>query len=159
MNERCKHYRYFIGVSPCGSGIRGTFVKDISTNPPTLKKVGETDQYAITQSFKDECDINRIIARYQAGDISVLSRVQGLYSDFTGFPSDPTEMMQLGSLANSAWENLDSEIKLKFNNDKSVFVDTVLNGSIEAIFNNGIVSPDPANSDPVIEEVINNESN
>lgn len=159
MNERYKHYYRFSGVSPCGSGIRDTFAKDISTNPPTLKKVGETDQYAITQSFKDECDINRIISRYQAGDISLLSRVQGLYSDFTGFPSDPTEMMQLGLLANSAWDNLDPEFKLKFNNNKSVFVDTVLNGSIEAIFNNGIVSSDSGNPDSVIEEVSNNESN
>lgn len=158
MNERSKHYRHFTGVSPCGSGIRGTFVKDLTTNPPSLKKVGETDQYAITQSFKNECDINRIIARYQAGDISVLSRVQGLYSDISGLPNDPTEMMQLGFLANSAWDNLDPEIKSKFNNDKSVFVDTVLNGSIEAIFNDDIVSPDPFN-DPVNTEVPNNESN
>ena len=68
MNDRVSRYLSNRGFTACGSPTRDRFVKDSSTNPPTLKKVGETDQQALIDSFKNECDVERIIARFQAGD-------------------------------------------------------------------------------------------
>ncbi len=125
MNERVRNYNSGRGVSNPGRPTRDKFIKDSSTNPPTLRKVGETDQYGLIQSFADECDVNRIIARFEAGDTSVLQRVQGLYYDATGIPSEPTEAMNLGVLARDAWDNLSDEMKAKFNYDKETFINAL----------------------------------
>lgn len=125
MNDRCRNYSSGRGSCPVGSRTRDKFVKDRTTNPPTLRKVGETDQYGLIQSFKDECDVNRIVARYQAGDTSVLQRVQGLYYDATQLPTEQTEMMNLSALARESWENLPDDFKAKFNNDKEAFVNAL----------------------------------
>ena len=44
--------------------------------------------YMEIQSYKDECDINLIMARYRNGETDVLSKVQGVYGDFTNVPND-----------------------------------------------------------------------
>lgn len=148
MNDRCKGYYSHAGVSPAGRRTRDKFIKDRSTNPPTLRKVGEEDQYGIIQSFKDECDIQRIVARAQAGDASVLQRVQGLYFDSTVIPSDPTEVMQSGTVLNNAWENLTPEQRAEYVT-KEAFVNALLNPA---------PAPDTPVETPVETEVINNES-
>lgn len=125
MNDRVRMYASSRGSCPVGSRIRGKFVKDYSTNPPSLRKVGDTDQYSVIQSFKDECDIQRIVARYQAGDTSVLQRVQGFYYDASQLSQDQTEMMNLSVLARDSWENLSADVKVKFNNDKEAFVNAL----------------------------------
>lgn len=125
MNDRVRKYASTRGSCPVGSRTRGKFVKDRSTNPPTLRKVGDTDQYGLIQSFKDECDIQRIVARYQAGDSSVLQRVQGLYYDATQLPQEQTEMMNLSALARDSWENLPEDVKAKFNHDKEAFINAL----------------------------------
>lgn len=135
MNDRCKGYFSCRGVSPAGRRSRDKFVKDCSTNPPSLRKVGETDQYGLIQSYKDECDIQRIVARAQAGDASVLQRVQGLYFDCTAIPSDPTEVMQSGTVLNNAWESLTPEQRAEYGNKEA--------------FLNALLTPAPAPDAPV----------
>lgn len=125
MNDRCKIYKSDRGRAPVGRRTRDKYVKDRTTNPPSLRKVGETDQYGIIQSFKDECDIQRIVARAQAGDASVLQRVQGLYFDSTAIPADPTEVMQSGTVLNNAWESLTPEQRAQYGN-KEAFVNALL---------------------------------
>lgn len=125
MNERARNYSSGRGVSDPGRSVRDKFIKDSSTNPPTLRKVGETDQYGLIQSFADECDVNRILARFEAGDASVLQRVQGLYYDATGIPSEPTELMNLGSFARDFWDKLPYHERAKFNFDKENFLNAL----------------------------------
>lgn len=125
MNERGRMYNSGRGVAPAGRGVRDKYVKDKTTHPHSLKKVGQTDQYALIQSYADECDIKRLVARYKAGDTSVLQRVQGLYYDATQLPQEQTEMMNLSALARDSWENLPADVKAKFNNDKEAFINAL----------------------------------
>lgn len=57
----------------------------------TLEKVGEVRTYDLIQSYKQETDINYLVARYTAGDTSVLAKVQGLYADISDAPESLIE--------------------------------------------------------------------
>lgn len=138
MNARFDHYRSNPGFSPAGSGIRPCFRKkvDPETGSPKLVQVGETDQHALIQSFREEVDINRLVARYEAGDIRALSRVQGLYYDASAMPDNPVEALNLGVMARQAWDSLSPEDRARYEN---------LGGYLDAI--SAIDNPAPA--DPV----------
>lgn len=129
MNDRNRRYGCPGVSSPVGSRIRARYRKDCRANPPKLVKVGETDQYAYIQSFKDSCDIARIVERAVAGDTTVLQRVQGVYSDATNLPQTMTELMNLGIIAADAWNNLNPDIKAKFQNEED-FRNALLNGDL-----------------------------
>lgn len=150
MNKRNSIYRDPGRNCPAGSSCRGRYVKDCTTNPPTLRKVGETDQQALIQSFADECDVNRIIQRFEAGDVSALSRVQGLYADVSGYPTDAISLMNLGVQATQAWDNLTIEEKAKYGS-KEGFFDAVLNPSVGDDVSDPAPDPAPNNSQEVNE--------
>ena len=132
MNERCRMYRSSRGSTPVGSRMRSRYRKDCRENPPKLIKVGETDQYSFIQSFKDSCDIGRIVERAIAGDTSVLQRVQGVYTDCTDVPATMTELMNLGIIGKNAWDNLPDDVKAKFENEED-FRNALLNGDLSRL--------------------------
>lgn len=79
-----------------------------------LEKVGETDQYAYIQSFKDSVDLHQIVERCVAsGDPSMLQRVQGNYGDYVGIPGDFRSLENLRLTAENAYDALSDEIKAK----------------------------------------------
>ena len=47
---------------------------------PFLKEVGKRDVVAEINSYKDECDINRILMRYVNGDVTALGDFGGGFS-------------------------------------------------------------------------------
>lgn len=88
----------------------------IKFTEPTLTK----------QSFKDECNINLIMAKYQkSGAITHLQNHEGSY----GFASavDFTESMQIVTKANSMFADLPSSIRTKFENEPAKFLEFVQN--------------------------------
>lgn len=95
MNERILRHNPVCCSSPAGCGLRPKFVKRIEDGKACLVKVGETDQQALINSYKDECDFNRIVERYQNGDLSALARVQGLYTDISGYPDNSTDLLNM----------------------------------------------------------------
>lgn len=119
MHDRARLYNHNQSYCPCGSGERDRYVKDLSEIPPRLKKVGTTNQQALIQSYADECDVNRIVARYEAGDISVLGRVQGIYADVTGYPDNSIEALNLGNTVKSLWDNLSLEEQAKYGSQEA----------------------------------------
>lgn len=106
MNERISRHNPVCGSSPTGCGIRPKFAKRIEDGKARLVKVGETDQQALINSYKDECDFNRIVERYQNGDISALARVQGLYTDISGYPDNPTDLLNMPIQAQQILNNI-----------------------------------------------------
>lgn len=77
------------------------------------------------QSFKAECDINTLLAKYQkTGMIAHLNRFQGDYSDLTD-NSDYHTAMNIVLDAQNAFDTLPSSIRKKFNNDPSEFLSFV----------------------------------
>lgn len=76
------------------------------------------------QAFKDECDINQIMARYQkTGVIDFVTKHQARYGDVTGM--DFQESMQLVAQAQSMFNDLPSGIRNRFENDPAKFMDFV----------------------------------
>ena len=146
MNARNNLYRNSHVDCPCGSPVRDRYVKDTTEYPPKLRKVGTTDQQALIQSFADECDVNRIVARYEAGDFSALSRVQGLYTDCTQYPHEPIEALNLSVKVNQMWDSLTPEDKAKFGTQEA-FIDALVN-SLDNPVSPSVANPAPFESNP-----------
>lgn len=125
MHDRARIYNHDQPYCPAGSGERDRYVKDLSEIPPRLKKVGTTNQQALIQSYADECDVNRIVARYEAGDLSVLGRVQGIFADVTGYPDNSVEALNLGNTVKSLWDNLTPAEQAKYGSQE-VFVNALV---------------------------------
>lgn len=51
-----------------------------------LVATGKKDLYGEVQSHAESVDINVLVKRFQKGDVDVLSRVQGIYGDFSDMP-------------------------------------------------------------------------
>ena len=101
MNARNRTYHASTVPAPAGSGIRPLYKKVVEDGKTVLRKVGQTDAQALINSYKDECDVNRIVARCAQGDYSALARVQGLYTDITGMPDNPTDAFALADVVNN----------------------------------------------------------
>ena len=107
-----------------------------------------TEPSATLQSFKDDADINCIIARYENTGVLVdptvpVSRTPD-YGDFSEMPDFQTAQNVIVA-ANNAFNALSSKIRERFGNDPAAFFDFVRNfkkGSdeyVEAV-NLGIVN-------------------
>ena len=76
------------------------------------------------QSFKDECDINLIMARYQrTGAIDHVTKHQPNYGYATSM--EFTEAMQTVAYGQTMFNELPSTIRTKFDNDAAQFLDYV----------------------------------
>lgn len=113
---------------------------DCSNDPPITK-----------QAFADECDINNIMARYEATgylDPDAFQQREAVYGDFAdGF--DFTSMQETLLNARSAFEALPARIRSRFHNDPAELLDFVHNpeNHDEAI-KLGLVNPPPPPEPP-----------
>jgi len=74
------------------------------------------------QSFKDECDINTIMRRYQAtGELPNINTLEPQYLDATGF--DYQEHQNFIAGANSMFHQLPSAVRTRFGNSPAEFLD------------------------------------
>lgn len=115
MSERYVHRS--ASRRPCGSGERKRpiYQRQCETGKEaTLIKVGESDLQDYIQSFADECDVNRIVQRYANGDTTVLQRVQGVYTDVAGVPTDLTTAFETVSAARAYYESLPEAARREF---------------------------------------------
>jgi len=81
------------------------------------------------QSFKDECDINKIMQRFKKiSSADFLNRYQGYLSgefgDFSAVSDYRTALDQL-SQARGVFDALPSKVRTRFGNDPAVFLDFV----------------------------------
>lgn len=78
------------------------------------------DESGAKQSFKDEVDINRILARYQVdGALNHFRNFEPEYGDFTG--CEFTEAMYVVGRAKTIFEELPSRVRQKFQNPGEFF--------------------------------------
>jgi len=74
------------------------------------------------QSFKDECNINRIMASYEkTGLLNHVNRHQGDYGDFVGYDDYHASLNQIRE-AQDMFEQIPSAIRAKFSNDPANFL-------------------------------------
>lgn len=75
------------------------------------------------QQFKDECDINKIMAKYQkSGLVTHVAQYQGRYDDFTVLPDFKTALDTMNE-AQAMFLTIPSDIRAQFENDPGKFVE------------------------------------
>lgn len=82
----------------------------------TLEVTGTRNISEFINSFRDSCDINNIVARFNAGDASVLSRSQGAFFDATQLPHTYAEMLNTVINAEQTFNQLPLEVRERFEN-------------------------------------------
>ena len=88
------------------------------------KQPQKYDDGRTKQSFKDETDVNKIIAKHaRMGTLSHLEQWGGNYGDWTGF--DFQEAQNQIARANSMFEELPSSVRAQFSNDPVKFLEYV----------------------------------
>lgn len=101
-----------------------------------FKKVGEFNLYDQIQSYKDSCDLEKIIEKFKiTGDPSVLTQKQTFYADVTTYPQTYAEMLELSQKAKEMFYSLDNSDRAKFNNDPDQFFSSIGSEKFNSIFN------------------------
>lgn len=90
---------------------------------PYLEQVGERDVYAEIQSHAEEGDIHAILARYAAGDFSVM-RQGGVYIDASQLPNNMVDMFNLLRDQKEKFMQLPLEIREKFGHSFEAWAST-----------------------------------
>ena len=84
------------------------------------------DEGRTKQEFKDECDINNIVARHDRGEtVDHLRRFGEHYSDNTGV--DFQDAMNLVTSTQQMFEALPAHVRAEMSNDPRVFLEFVQN--------------------------------
>lgn len=106
----------------CGSPDETSFKLKIDTDGSrSLVADGKVNMYAKIQSFAQECDINYLLTRFANGDTSSLSKVQGIYGDFTNVPTSIQQLQQRVVDAEKLFYQLPLDVREKFNHSPSMF--------------------------------------
>lgn len=95
------------------------------------------------QSFKDECDINVIMARYmRTGTLDFLNQREAQYADVTG--RDYQQAMLLVAGARSMFQELPSELRSRFDNEPQKLLEFMENEqNLDEAIKLGLVRPKP----------------
>lgn len=86
-----------------------------------LEESGKVNVYNEIQSHAESVDLNTIIRQYESGDVSALSKMQGVFADVTQLPTTYAEMLNLIRFGEEAFDQLPVEIKQQFNNSFEQF--------------------------------------
>lgn len=127
VNNFSSRSRFF---SPSGTGkepvFQPVFVKG---DCRVLKEVGESDNYEIIQSYKEECSVKRIIERYKNGDLQALRRVQALYCDVVNSPNTLAEAFEKVKSIQDSFDALIPEAQAYYGDPMS-FVQRIVAGDV-----------------------------
>ncbi|QCS36521.1 minor capsid protein [Capybara microvirus Cap3_SP_443] len=85
-------------------------------------EVGETNWYAEVQSYADETDVNKIMARVAGGETGLLDQMKGFYLDTQGLPASLMEAQNIILKGQKAFDNLPAEIRRMYDNDAMKFM-------------------------------------
>lgn len=117
MNEFRKHYdRCRVFTAP-GDRMKDQYELRVDDDGfEYFEKLGTVDHYDEIQSHAMSVDINYLIARYSAGDMTALQRRQAVYGDFTTAPKTFADMLNQVRDAQNVFDQMPVEVKQKFDN-------------------------------------------
>lgn len=77
----------------------------------TIEESGVFDLQEQINANASSCDINVLVSRYNAGDLTALSRRQGLFGDFTSSPDSYRQALEIVNGFESAFSNMSDDDK------------------------------------------------
>lgn len=123
MNFRTQYGGHERVISNPGSPVRPVFSPVYDKNGVIdLEQTGQENLYDYIQSHKDSVDIHKILKRFESGDVSAFSRVQGFYGDFTEVPRTYAEALNSIIQAEQYFNSLPVDTRAKFNHSFSQFL-------------------------------------
>lgn len=96
-----------------------TYDRDKNSDLAKLVFVGPT---RTQQSFRDECDINNILRKFNVTGQLPVGSVQPQYGDFSGI-TDYQSALNAVMAAQDSFLQLPAKVRAKFGNDPAVFVE------------------------------------
>lgn len=114
------HPRYFTGV---GSRIKKLYSPRFNdVGQMDLVEKGEENFYDYIQSHADSVNINTLLRRFQGGEVDVLSKVQGVYGDFTGLPTSYADLLNSVNEGHQYFDSLPLEVRARFHHNFAEFM-------------------------------------
>lgn len=86
---------------------------------PYLKETGTQNIYDIIQAHYDDTRIESIVARYEAGDNTVLGKLQGFYADMTVHAQTLQDAENAMIKVQNLYDRMPKDVKHKFSDVKS----------------------------------------
>lgn len=119
-------------ATPAGEKIVDTYALEVDkeSGRTELVKNGKTNIYEKIQASKDETLIYNILERFNAGDVTALNKVQGVYGDFSNAPKTMAEAQQALINAESSFMSLPLEVRREFNMSIGEFLASANNGKL-----------------------------
>lgn len=114
----------------------------------SLVESGKEDIYDYIQSHAESVDIHVILKRFAMGDVSVLSRVQGTYGDFTQMPKTFAEALNTLVAAEQYFNSLPVEVRQRFGHNFNQFIASMDSPTFAQDM--GIEPPAPVPDQPVV---------
>ena len=99
-------------ASESGSGLRQLYIPCFVDGCFTIEESGVFDLQEQINANASSCDINVLVARYNAGDITALSRRQGIFGDFTSAPDSYRQALEIVHGFESAFSEMSDSDKL-----------------------------------------------
>lgn len=96
-------------------------------NPPKSEGIEFLEPSLTQQHFKDECDINFIIAQFEQTGVLPHGQREPLFGDFSGIPQDFLSSQQLFADAQEKFYQLDSSIRREFHNNPAELLQFMAN--------------------------------
>lgn len=88
--------RYVESVaSESGCGLRQLYIPCFEDGCFTIEESGVFDLQEQINANASSCDINVLVSRYNAGDLTALSRRQGMFGDFTSAPDSYRQALEI----------------------------------------------------------------
>lgn len=155
MSFRTQYDRIEV-FSNVGSRFHPTYkLKYDEDGVAALIETGKIDIYEQIQSWKDSCDINVILERFENGDIDALNRKTPMFGDFTSSPQTLAEHLQLLRDAEDSFRGLPLDIRAQFNHNPAEFYASIGTDKFNRIM--GLSDVGNITEDTVVKEVSINE--
>lgn len=94
-----------------------------------LEEAGSFDIQERINGYAPYTDISYMLNRLTVGDDSVLNKRTPMYGDFSGMPDNPADAINLYHNAETAFSQLSTEDKLRYNNDFRVWLASIMGSS------------------------------
>lgn len=105
-------------VSHVGDPVKTEFIGHYDYNGNIeLVENGIRNLYDEIQSYADECSMDNILRRFASGDVSVLSKSQGVYVDASKLPEHFVDMCNLVADVEREFNLLPVEERAKYENN------------------------------------------